>query len=108
MIELELSGYGPKSEVEKMLILPKVDTSSLVQFLKDNLKPRNFDYNEDNYEIEYDYFLHCWCRAVSTGRNQYEQTATYFEEISDEFLRLLNKNNVIPAQMREAFKELGW
>lgn len=78
---------------------------NLVDFLKENLEPKKFKNNEDNYAFCYDYsdkklFSHVSCQT--------EFPTQYFCFIKDEDITVLNDNKVTPQQLKQAHNELGW
>lgn len=77
----------------------------LVEYLRENLKTKEFKNNEDNYTFCYDYsdkklFSHVSCQT--------EFPTQYFCFIKDEDITVLNDNKVTPQQLKQAYKELGW
>lgn len=78
---------------------------NLVEYLKENLKTKEFKNNEDNYTFCYDYsdkklFSHVSCQT--------EFPTQYFCFIKDGDITVLNDNKVTPQQLKQAYNELGW
>ena len=77
----------------------------LVEFLKENLKPKEFKINEHNYVFYYNYsdkklFSHVSCEI--------EFPTKYFYFIKDEDIDVLNEYNITPKQLKQAYQKLGW
>ena len=77
----------------------------LVNFLKDNLEPKEFTRYIENYYIVYN---HKYKKFQSICSNNIERINTYFKFISISILEKLNEENITPQQLKEAYKELGW
>lgn len=76
---------------------------NLVEFLKENLEPKEFEYDKWNeYIIHRDGELDCSSTAYA------EIPTVYFKAVYDSVLNILNTNKVTVKQLKQAYKELGW
>lgn len=78
---------------------------NLKDFLKDNLEPKEFEYDEHNYFFYWDCTKEKFCYVYSTN-NKYLQL--YFSEKIKDVVKVLNENEIKFEQLRQAFKELQW
>lgn len=77
----------------------------LVDFLKENLEPEEFEYEGNNYTLIYDYNT----KALYTNIDiLIESTFPYFKSISFDVLGTLNENKITMKQLKEAYRKLGW
>lgn len=77
----------------------------LVEFLKRNLEPEEFEYESNNYTLLYDYSTKALYIDIDI---LIESTFPYFKSISFEILGTLNDNKITLKQLKEAYRELGW
>lgn len=77
----------------------------LKDFLKNNLKPKEFEHGERNYFFYWDCVKEKFCYVYSTN-NQYIQL--YFSENIKDVVKVLNENKIKYHQLKQAFKELQW
>ncbi len=77
----------------------------LVEFLKENLVPKEFEYESDNYTLLYDYSTKALYINIDI---QTESTFPYFNSISFEVLGTLNDNKITLKQLKQAYKKLNW
>lgn len=81
----------------------------LVEFLKENLKIRDFKnkYNKCyiycNFDKEFNRFMYRW--GIAT--DDIVIGVPYFDK-SDKVIAELNNRKIEPEQLKKAFKELGW
>lgn len=76
---------------------------NLVEFLKENLEPKEFEYYKGNeYIIHRDGELDCSSTAYA------EIPTVYFKAVYDPVLDILNTNKVTIKQLKQSYKELGW
>lgn len=79
----------------------------LVDFLKENLKPKKFVPYENNSMIIYDCFSRGWKYYVDKKHQALNQI--YFEESEISIvLKILNGNKIEFEELEKAFKQLGW
>lgn len=81
---------------------------NLVEFLRENLEPKDFKYGKYNYYISYE-------NDIKEFEYKYDY---YNEDIGTVYLKeidngkmiasLLDFNKVTPQQLKQAYKELGW
>lgn len=77
----------------------------LVEFLRENLKPKEFVCGEYNYY----YFFWAKDEEWSVCYDAINQDIkVYFEDSNYYFIDILNKNKITPQQLRNAYRELGW
>lgn len=82
----------------------------LVEFLKENLKPKEFIYEDKNIFLYYD----CQTGHVNWDYNETDEImgTVHFEEIEREKLNSIineiNIQNISPEQLKQAYKNLGW
>lgn len=76
----------------------------LVEFLRENVKPKEFEYEEKNYKFMFISQDH-WEAGYD---KYYEEMTVYFEEISYKTATILNEQDITPQQLKQAYKELGW
>lgn len=77
----------------------------LVEFLRENLKPKEFVNDMLNYYLYFDYDSSSWHSLY----NEYcERMDTYFKFIGCNITEELNNNMISPKQLRDAYKKLGW
>ena len=80
-------------------------TFDLVEYLKENLKPKEFVCGEYNYY----YFFWANDEEWSICNDVLNQDIkVYFDVRSEDFINMLNKNKITPQQLRNAYRELGW
>lgn len=92
-------------EKEKKIVEENKKTFDLVEFLKENLKPKEFVRGEKNCYVYFSYFSKRW----SVGQNDFHQEPKqYFEAIQGTVKIVLELNKVTPQQLKQAYKELGW
>lgn len=81
---------------------------NLTEYLKENLKPKEFKCDDDNYSIYYDYLD----KELSYRINNYIQDIgiVYLDNPSDlnDIISTLNSHSITPQQLKDAYKELGW
>lgn len=78
---------------------------NLVEFLKNNLKPIEFEVNTICYSLLYEARRKVW------GIDQnylIQKIGVYFENIDSKVIEELNEYKITPQQVKEAYKELGW
>lgn len=81
---------------------------NLVEFLRENLEPKEFEQDTSNIELYFSHKTNRW----KWGINIMTQSigAIYFKE-SDKsscVVATLNDNNVTIQQLKQAYKKLGW
>ena len=81
---------------------------NLVEFLRDNLKPKEFEQGKSNRYISYEYDskkLECYA-----DYNSEDIGAVYLEGLDDyhKIISELTINEVTLKQLKQAYKELGW
>lgn len=80
----------------------------LVEFLRENLNPKEFEYGKRNRYISYDYDL----KKFEYYADYYSDDigTVYIEELDDcpKIISELTINEVTPKQLKDAYKELGW
>lgn len=78
---------------------------NLVEFLRDNLEPKEFEYEKENFYIYYSPYGKRWYSHITT----YDDVlAVYFKKCSRELVDTLDDNKVTPQQLKQAYKTLGW
>lgn len=81
---------------------------NLVEFLKENLKPKEFEYGVRNRYISYEHDL----EEFEYKHDYYNEDigTVYIEELEDysKIISELTINEVTPQQLKEAYKTLGW
>lgn len=75
----------------------------LVEFLKVNLEPREFEYESNNEYLGYDDGE--WKRCVSS---RVEVPTVYFKSICDSVTDELTTEGITVKQLIQAYKDLGW
>lgn len=107
---------GKRSEIDKnpTLFWNEVDLTTeeedkkpfdLVEFLRENLEPREFVCGEYNYY----YFFWAQDEKWSVCYDAINQDIkVYFDVPSEYFINMLNKNKITPKQLKNAYRELGW
>lgn len=84
---------------------------NLVEFLKENLEPKEFEkptsYSNwtDNLYLVY---MYSECEWKYAYERICEIPTVYFKSICNEVLEKLTINNVTPKQLKEAYKKLNW
>lgn len=80
----------------------------LVEFLRENLKPKEFEYGKRNRYISYEYDLKEFEYCVDYHSE--DIGTVYIEELDDypKTISELTINEVTPQQLKQAYKELGW
>lgn len=78
---------------------------NLVEFLKENLKPKEFEVGECNNYFYFNMKDNEWYVSYN---HYFQEIKTYFSNINRDFVNTLNENKVIPKELKEAYKELGW
>lgn len=86
----------------KEVIQEKFD---LVKFLKENLKPKEFEAGEYNNYFYFNMKDNEWYVSYN---HYFQEIKTYFSNINYDFVNTLNENKVTPKELKEAYKELGW
>lgn len=77
---------------------------NLVEYLKENLQPKKFVCGEYNY-----YYYDSKFKTWSTDYDEIcQDIKTYFDDDDDYLVDMLNKNQITPQQLKNAFKELRW
>lgn len=77
----------------------------LVEFLRDSLEPKDFEYGKENFYIYYSPYGKRWCSHITA----YDDVlAVYFKKCSRELIDKLDDNKVTPQQLKDAYKILGW
>lgn len=77
----------------------------LVEFLRKNLEPKEFEYEKENFYIYYSPYGKRWYSHITT----YDDVlAAYFKKCSRELVDTLDDNKVTPQQLKQAYKTLGW
>lgn len=101
--------YYTEKRIDITDIIPRT-TFDLVEFLKDNLKPTDFKYGDENIYLYYN----CEEEYIDWDSNEVDEImgTIYFEEIEDNRLNTIvnemNDRGVTPEQLKEAYKELSW
>lgn len=90
--------HVPTEEEDKKLF-------NLVEFLRDNLEPKEFEYKKENLYLYYSPYGKRWYSHITT----YDDVlAVYFKKCSRELVDTLDDNEVTPQQLKDAYKTLGW
>ena len=101
-VNVFLKSLGFKEVIEKPF--------DLVEFLKENLTPKEFKEDDDNIFLNYDYIE----KRIDWDCNEIVEImgTIYFEDVEFEKLNILvnemNDRGVTPEQLKEAYKKLGW
>ena len=78
---------------------------NLVEFLRDNLEPKEFEYEKENFYLYYSPYGKRWHSHITT----YDDVlAVYFKKCSRELVDELDDNKVTPKQLKDAYKTLEW
>lgn len=78
---------------------------NLVEFLRDNLEPKEFEYKKENFYLYYSPYGKRWHSHITT----YDDVlAVYFKKCSRELVDELDDNKVTPKQLKDAYKTLEW
>lgn len=78
---------------------------NLVEFLRENLKPKEFVCGEYNYY----YFFWANDEEWSICYDAMNQDIkVYFKDMNRYVIDMLNQNKITPQQLRNAYRELGW
>lgn len=79
---------------------------NLKEFLKENLEPKEFVFNESNYYLYWQNSK----QKIDYGYNiDYEDFKAHFKETNIvTVVETLNDNKITKKQLKQAFKELGW
>lgn len=93
----------------KEVILPTEEEDKkpfdLVDFLRDNLEPKEFEYKKENFYLYYSPYGKRWYSHITT----YDDVlAVYFKRCTRELVDELDENKITPQQLKQAYKELGW
>lgn len=84
------------------------DKFNLIEFLKKNLEPKEFEYGARNRYISYEHDL----EEFEYKYDYYNEDigTVYIKELKDypKIISELTINEVTPQQLKEAYKELGW
>lgn len=84
------------------------DKFNLIEFLKENLEPKEFEYGARNRYISYEHDL----EEFEYQYDYYNEDigTVYIKELKDypKIISELTINEVTPQQLKEAYKELGW
>lgn len=80
----------------------------LIEFLRENLKPKEFEQGKSNRYISYEYDLkefeyYADYHSEDIGTVYIEELDDYYKTISE-----LTINKVTPKQLKQAYKTLGW
>lgn len=82
----------------------------LVEFLRENLEPRDFRGGTNNIELRFSHKSNKWKWNWSVLNQSIG--AVYFRDRNNGILHyiidILNKNKITPQQLRNAYRELGW
>lgn len=77
----------------------------LVEFLRDNLEPKEFEYKKENFYLYYSPYGKRWYSHITT----YDDVlAVYFKRCTRELVDELDENKITPQQLKQGYKELGW
>lgn len=78
----------------------------LKEVLKENLKPKEFEYFEDNYRIYYSYSDNEFKWGINSIA---EETNVYFSECNIySIIDVLNDKKITMKEFKKALRELGW
>lgn len=80
----------------------------LVEFLRENLKPKEFEYGKRNRYISYEYDLKEF--EYCADYHSEDIGTVYIEELDDypKIISELTINEVTPQQLKQAYKILNW
>lgn len=82
----------------------------LVEFLRENLEPRDFRWDTNNIELRFSHKSNKWKWNWSVLNQSIG--AVYFRDRNNDILHyivdILNQNKITPQQLRNAYRELGW
>lgn len=96
----------------KEVILPTNDEDKkpfdLIKFLRENLKPKEFEQDKSNRYISYEYDLKKF--EYYADYHSEDIGTVYIEELDDypKIISELTINKVTPKQLKQAYKTLGW
>lgn len=81
---------------------------NLIKFLRENLKPKEFEQEKSNRYISYEYDLKEF--EYYADYHSEDIGTVYIEELDDypKIISELTINKVTPQQLKQAYKELGW
>lgn len=82
------------------------ESFNLVEFLRDNLKPKEFERGDKNFYIYYSCNYNEWIMADNNVNEI--PSCVYFANYVPRKIQILNENKVTKEQLIIAFKELGW
>jgi hypothetical protein len=83
---------------------------NLVDFLRDNLEPREFRWDTNNIELHFSHRLNKW-KWTCSGVYQSIGVVYFRDRDNDIFhyiVDTLNENKVTLTQLKKAYLELGW
>lgn len=77
----------------------------LVEFLRENLEPKEFKKMENNHYLYYDTSINEW---RETQVQTIDFTTVFFKSVTDNIILELSYQKIKPHQLKQAYKELGW
>lgn len=78
---------------------------NLVEFLRENLEPKEFEAGECNNYFYFNIKDNEWHVSYN---HYFQEIKTYFSNINYDFTNTLNENKVTPKELKDAYKILGW
>lgn len=80
----------------------------LVEFLKENLEPKEFEQNTNNIYLHFSYVTN---RCNWSSTIMIECIGEVYFEVNNELshiVDILNENKITSKELKQAYKELGW